>query len=112
MLTKTEIAVTASRLNTTRDRDADSSRAMLLAINDQHGRSTVRAVIAEMQRQAEVRYEAVMSVFRGLPSDTTFAQAIAIKAARHDPVAQGWELQPDGTYAKLARRAQRWWQLG
>jgi hypothetical protein len=41
MLTEAEIRETASRLNTVRDRDPDSSRAMLLAINDQHGRGTV-----------------------------------------------------------------------
>jgi hypothetical protein len=34
-----------------------------------------------------------------------FAEALRIKRERNDPSARGWELQADGVYAKLARRA-------
>ena len=101
VLTDAEIRETASRLNNVRDRDPDSSRAMLLGINDQHGRGIVRAVIEEMERQAQVRYTEAMAVFANLPP-MTFAEALRIKRERHDPCAEGWTKIGD-TFSKLTR---------
>ena len=47
-------------------------------------------------------YSEAMAVFAGLPV-MPFADALAIKRKRHDPVAHGWRKERDGTFSKLTR---------
>lgn len=99
-MTGDEIAAIAERISKTRDRDTRDARAMLRQLDQDHGRDVAQAVIARMQLLTGIRHDATMAVFRGLPSGTSFADAIRIKTARGDPCAQGWSRQRDGSYAK------------
>ena len=103
MLTNGEIAMLAERISKARDRDQRDAKAMLRQVRVDHGDDALRAVIEQMKLLSQVRCEEVSRVFEGLPSDVSFAQALRTKRERHDPVAQGWELQADGVYAKTAR---------
>lgn len=104
-MTRTEIAALAERICKARDRDQRDARAMLRQIGHDHGDDALRAVIRQMKRLDALRYSEAMAVFAGLPPDISFAEALSRKAAQGDPVAQGWELQADGVYTKLARCA-------
>ena len=101
IMTKSEIATMAERVCKARDRDPRDAKAMLRQIDLDHGHRVVRAVVAKMQRQGQLRYAEAMAVFEGLSNDTTFADALAIKTAGGDLRAQGWTKQSDGTYAKM-----------
>ena len=100
-MTKGEIATMAERVCKTRDRDPRDAKAMLRQIDLDHGHRIVRAVVAEMQRQTQLRYTEAMAVFEGQSRDTTFADALAAKRAQGDASAEGWTKQSDGTFSKV-----------
>jgi hypothetical protein len=101
-MTKSEIATMAERVCKARDADPRDAKAMLRQIDLDHGHRIVRAVVAEMQRQTQLRHVEAMAVFEGLSSDTTFEDALAAKRARGDPVARGWT-KVGNVYAKTTR---------
>lgn len=102
-MTESEIATMAERVCKARDRDPRDAKAMLRQIDLDHGHRIVRAVVAEMQQQGQLRYAEAMAIFEGQSRDTTFADARAIKRERGDASAEGWTKQSDGTYAKMTR---------
>ena len=104
MLTQAEITMLAERVSRTHDRCPADAKAQLHTIRYQHGQAAVVAVITQMRLQSEYRYREAMLVFQGLPPGTKFAQALAIKAAQNDPVAEGWTKINDTTYTKDVRR--------
>ena len=101
MLTKSEIVSLAERIFTTRDYDRADAVAQLHQIECDHGNDVMQDVIEQMQMLDRLRHEAVMEVYKDLPHDLPFEEALKIKASRNDPCAQGWQRQADGTFAKM-----------
>jgi hypothetical protein len=95
-----EIVSIAENIFRAKDRDPADAKAMLHQIDHDHGHAVVLEVIARMQVLSQARYDAAMAVFEGLPPNTSFGDAVRIKQARKDPVADGWELQDGGNYVK------------
>jgi len=94
-MTKSEIATMAERVCKARDADPRDAKAMLRQIDLDHGHRIVRAVVAEMQRQGQLRHVEAMAVF-------DFADALAAKRAQGDPSAQGWT-KVGNVYTKTTR---------
>jgi hypothetical protein len=99
---ESEIAATAERISKARDACPADARAMLRQIDHDHGRDTVRAVIAQMQRLSECRHTEAMAVFAGLPP-MPFGDALRIKRERGDVCALGWTPGDGGVYSKTTR---------
>jgi hypothetical protein len=102
-MTNNEIAMMAERICKARDADPADAKAMLHAISYQHGHAVAGAVVEMCRTISQRRCEEVSRIFAGLSHDISFADALRIKREQHDPCAQGWTKQSDGTYSKLAR---------
>lgn len=76
---------------------------MLHQLDHDHGRDVARAVAAMCRVILQRRSEEVARIFEGLPSSVSFAEALRIKREQHDPSAEGWRRESDGSFAKLVR---------
>jgi hypothetical protein len=101
-MTRSEMAAMAERICRARDRDPADARAMLHQLDHDHGRDVALAVAAMCRIILQRRSAEVAKVFAGLPSTTSFGDALRIKRAQHDPSAEGWQ-QIGDAYAKLVR---------